>query len=145
MDAAVLDAAAARLASAARVFVLTGAGLGVASGLPTFRGIGGYWNDRRVEELASPGGFARDPQATWRWYNERIAAYAGAEPNAGHRALVELTALVPQLTLATQNVDGLHARAGSRNVIELHGDLRTLTCTGCTIAEPLEVPFDLAR
>jgi len=144
MDAAVLDAAAARLAAAARVFVLTGAGLGVASGLPTFRGTGGLWNDRRVEELASLDGFRRDPQASWAWYNVRIAAYAGAEPNPGHAALVALADLVPQLTIATQNVDGLQARAGSRDVIELHGNLRTLTCTGCAAADPLRGPFDLA-
>jgi NAD-dependent deacetylase len=144
MDAAVLDAAAARLALAARVFVLTGAGLGVASGLPTFRGAGGLWNDRRVEQLASLDGFRRDPHTSWAWYNMRLAAYADAQPNAGHVALAELAALVPHLTLATQNVDGLHLRAGSRDVIELHGNLRTLTCTGCAAADPLHGPFDLA-
>lgn len=144
MDEATLDAAAERLAAAAHVFVLTGAGLGVASGLPTFRGIGGFWNDRRVEELASPDGFRRDPRASWSWYNMRIAAYADAQPNPGHIALVELAKLVPHLTLATQNVDGLHGRAGSRDVIELHGNLRTLTCTGCAAADPLAAPFDLA-
>jgi len=143
MDAAVLDAAA-RLAAAARVFVLTGAGLGVASGLPTFRGTGGLWNDRRVEELASLDGFLRDPQASWAWYNMRIAAYTGAQPNPGHSALVALADLVPHLTIATQNVDGLQARAGSRDVIELHGNLRTLTCTDCAAADPLPGPFDLA-
>ena len=136
-----MEAAADRLARAARVFVLTGAGLGVASGLPTFRGIGGLWNDRRVEELASIDGFRRDPLVSWEWYNMRIAAYAKAQPNAGHVALAEL---VPHLTLATQNVDGLHVRAGSHDAIELHGNLRTLTCTGCSAAEPLAGPFDLA-
>jgi NAD-dependent deacetylase len=144
VDEACLNVAAERLAAAARVFVLSGAGLGVASGLPTFRGVGGLWNNRHVEELASPDGFRRDPQASWAWYNTRIAAYANARPNAGHAALVELARLVPHFTLATQNVDGLHARAGSRDVIELHGNLRTLTCTGCNAAEPLAEPFDLA-
>lgn len=145
MDEAHLDAAAERLAAAARVFVLTGAGLGVASGLPTFRGIGGLWNDRRVEELASLDRFRRDPLASWAWYNMRIAAYADAQPNAGHTAIVALADLLRHLTLATQNVDGLHARAGSRDLIELHGNLRTLTCTGCAAAEPLLEPFDLAQ
>ncbi len=144
MDEASLTIAAERLAGAARVFVLTGAGLGVASGLPTFRGIGGLWNDRRVEELASLDGFRRDPDASWSWYNLRLAAYANAQPNPGHSALVELARLVPHFTLATQNVDGLHARAGSHDAIELHGNLRTLTCTGCRTAEPLAEPFDLA-
>lgn len=145
MQPDVVDAIVARLARARRVFVLTGAGLGVASRLPTFRGIGGMWNDRRVEELASLDGFRRDPQTSWTWYNQRLAAHAAAEPNAGHRALVALERLVPLLTLATQNVDGLQLRAGSSSVLELHGSLRTLTCTGCDAAEPLTAPFDLER
>ena len=145
MDAGVLREIVDRLSRAQHVFVLTGAGLGVASGLPTFRGTGGYWNDRRVESLASLDGFEDDPQATWAWYNARIAAYRDAEPNAGHRALVALEARFPDFTLATQNVDGLHLRAGSRNVVELHGDLRTLICTGCAYREGLRGPFDLQR
>jgi NAD-dependent deacetylase len=145
MDDAALDTIVARLAQAQRVFVLTGAGLGVASGLPTFRGNGGLWNDRRVEELASLDGFVRDPHTTWAWYNQRIAAHLAARPNAGHHALVALAELVPNVTLATQNVDGLHVRAGSRDAIELHGNLRTLSCTGCAAADPLEAPFDLAE
>jgi NAD-dependent deacetylase len=144
VNEAAVHTIAERLARAERVFVLSGAGLGVASGLPTFRGIGGLWNDRRVEDLASLAGFTRDPQTTWAWYNERIAAHLAARPNAGHEALAALAELVPQLTLATQNVDGLQLRAGSTGVIELHGNLRTLTCTGCEAADPLAGPFDPA-
>lgn len=107
------------------------------SGLPTFRGVDGYWRNHRVEDLASPQGFARDPLTVWRWYNERIRAYGGARPNAGHYALAEMEKLVPQMTIATQNVDSLHTRAGSKNVLELHGHLREARCTGCSATVPL--------
>src|SRR3954471_21775735 len=126
-----IGAIAERLARAQRVFVLTGAGLGVASGLGTFRGPDGYWRNHSFEELASLEGFLRNPELVWSWYNERIAAYLAAEPNAGHRALAELEVRVPHFTLATQNVDGLHARAGSKNILELHGSIFQLKCTRC--------------
>ena len=147
----ILAAVAERLAVAKRVFVLTGAGLGVASGLGTFRGPDGYWRNRTFEELASLEGFHADPALVWTWYNERIAAYLAASPNAGHYALADLQGLVPQVTVATQNVDGLHARAGSRNILELHGSIFDLKCTGHCVSretmpfERLSGPFDLAR
>ncbi len=119
------------IAHAGALFVLTGAGMSAESGLPTFRGVNGYWGRYRVEDLASPQGFNRDPPTVWRWYNERIMAYRNAEPNPGHRALADLEDLVPDLTIATQNVDSLHARAGSKRVLELHGHLREARCTGC--------------
>ncbi|MFY9780576.1 MAG: NAD-dependent deacylase [Candidatus Baltobacteraceae bacterium] len=120
-----------RLARARSVCVLTGSGISSESGLPTFRGVNGLWRNRRVEELASPQGFARDPRLVWTWYNERRAAHEAALPNAGHRALVALEAKVPDFTLATQNVDSLHRRAGSKNVLELHGHLREARCSRC--------------
>lgn len=126
-----------RLRAARSVFVLTGAGMSAESGLPTFRGVDGYWRNHRVEKLASPQGFARDPLTVWRWYNERVRAYAAAQPNAGHYALAQLERLVPDMTIATQNVDSLHARAGSKNVLELHGHLREARCTSCSAAAPL--------
>jgi NAD-dependent deacetylase len=147
----ILSAIAERLAVAKRVFVLTGAGLGVASGLGTFRGPDGYWRNRSFEQLASLDGFHADPALVWTWYNERIAAYLAAAPNAGHRALADLQGLVPQVTVATQNVDGLHARAGSNRVLELHGSIFDVKCTGCFVSretmafERLSGPFDLAR
>jgi NAD-dependent deacetylase len=119
------------LRNATSVFVLTGSGISAESGLPTFRGVGGLWRTHRVEELASPQAFARDPVLVWSWYNERKAAHQGAKPNAGHYALARLEQIVADLTLATQNVDSLHLRAGSRNVLELHGDLREAYCTHC--------------
>jgi NAD-dependent deacetylase len=148
--AEILVTVAERLNRAQRVFVLTGAGLGVASGLGTFRGRDGYWRNRSFEQLASLEGFLADPVLVWSWYNERIAAYIHAAPNAGHRALAELQELVPQVVIATQNVDGLHARAGSRNVLEIHGSIFELKCTGRCVSrgtppERLDRPFDLAR
>ena len=146
----ILAEVAERLAVAKRVFVLTGAGLGVASGLGTFRGPDGYWRNRSFEQLASLNGFHADPALVWTWYNERIAAYLAAAPNAGHRALAELQGLVASVVVATQNVDGLHARAGSRNVLELHGSIFDVKCTGgCvprgTSFERLSEPLDLER
>jgi NAD-dependent deacetylase len=133
------------LRSARSVFVLTGAGMSAESGLPTFRGPDGYWDKYRVEELASPQGFERDPPTVWRWYNERILAYCAAQPNAGHYALAQLESLVPEMTIATQNVDSLHARAGSKNVLELHGHLREARCTGCEATLSLDRGLDAAR
>ncbi len=130
-----------RLRAARSVFVLTGSGISAESGLPTFRGVDGLWRTLRVEELASPEGFARDPQLVWTWYNERRAAHARAEPNAGHRALAALEAASADFTLATQNVDSLHLRAGSRNVLELHGNLREARCDRCGARRPLEGDF----
>lgn len=126
-----------RLKQAKSVFVLTGAGMSAESGLPTFRGTGGLWQTHRVEELASPEGFARDPELVWTWYNERRAAHAGARPNAGHRALAALERGCSDFTLATQNVDSLHLRAGSRDVVELHGNLREARCDRCGARESL--------
>jgi NAD-dependent deacetylase len=146
----ILATIAGRLAAAQRVFVLTGAGLGVASGLGTFRGPDGYWRNHSFEQLASLDGFRADPALVWTWYNERIAAYLAASPNAGHMALEELQGLVPQLVIATQNVDGLHARAGSRNILEIHGSIFDVKCTGNCVSretpfERLDGPFDLAH
>jgi NAD-dependent deacetylase len=141
----VSSAAAEALRRARSVFVLCGAGMGVASGLKTFRSDGGYWRDKPVAALASLAGFEADPLFVWAWYNERFAAYAAAEPNAGHRALAELEGRAPRFFLATQNVDGLQTRAGSRSVVELHGDLQSVRCTGCAYREALTAPFDVGR
>jgi NAD-dependent deacetylase len=139
-----LEEAGRRLREAESVFVLTGSGISAESGLPTFRGPGGWWREYRVEELASPQGFARDPRLVWTWYNERLRMYANARPNAAHYGLAELERRRPDFTLATQNVDSLHLRAGSRNVLELHGDLREARCTGCDERRAIEGEFDLA-
>ncbi|HVA28626.1 MAG TPA: NAD-dependent deacylase [Candidatus Baltobacteraceae bacterium] len=129
---------ARRLSSARSVLILTGSGISAESGLPTFRGVGGMWRTHRVEQLASPEGFARDPRLVWTWYNERNVAHRRAQPNAGHYALAQLETRYRDFTLATQNVDSLHVRAGSQRLLELHGNLRVARCTGCEHREPLD-------
>src|ERR1041385_5422575 len=119
------------LREARSVAVLTGAGVSAESGIPTFRSNGGFWQTHRVEDLATPQAFARDPKFVWTWYEERRRAIAAARPNAGHHALVKLEKTKPIFTLITQNVDGLHDLAGSRNVIKLHGDIWTVRCLKC--------------
>jgi NAD-dependent deacetylase len=112
--------------------VLTGAGVSAESGVPTFRGMGGLWERHRFEDLASPEGFARDPALVWRFYSERRRHAAACLPNPGHVALAAIEArLGDRFLLATQNVDGLHPRAGSRRMSELHGGLFRSRCSGC--------------
>jgi NAD-dependent deacetylase len=111
--------------------VLTGAGISAESGVPTFRGADGLWNNFKAEELATPEAFARDPKLVWEWYNWRRERIAPALPNAAHRALVQLEIRTRNYTLITQNVDGLHERAGSGRMLKLHGDIWRLRCTGC--------------
>ncbi len=116
---------------AQRVTVLTGAGISADSGIPTFRDPQhGLWSRFRPEDLANADAFRRDPQLVWGWYEWRRDAVRAAGPNPAHDALVTLEARVPDFTLITQNVDGLHARAGSRNVIELHGNIMRSKCFG---------------
>ncbi|MFB3829262.1 MAG: NAD-dependent deacetylase [Bryobacteraceae bacterium] len=119
------------LARADSVAALTGAGISAESGVPTFRGAGGLWNQYRAEDLATPEAFARDPALVWRWYDWRRGLIARARPNAGHAALARLEAEKARFTLVTQNVDGLHDLAGSRKVLKLHGDIWRLRCTAC--------------
>ncbi|MGC8762529.1 MAG: SIR2 family NAD-dependent protein deacylase [Acidobacteriota bacterium] len=113
--------------------VLTGAGISAESGIATFRGMGGLWEKVPIEEVATPWGFAKDPRRVWGFYEARRRQAAACSPNAGHRALARLEeALGPdRFTLATQNVDGLHALAGSRNLLEIHGSLWRVRCTRC--------------
>jgi NAD-dependent deacetylase len=118
-------------ARARRVAALTGAGISADSGVPVFRGPGGLWRRYRPEDLATPEAFARDPRLVWEWYDWRRARVADAKPNPGHYALATLEARLPGFTLITQNVDGLHDRAGSRRLLKLHGDLWSLRCTAC--------------
>src|SRR5947209_7640801 len=124
--------AAAALAKARRVAVLSGAGASAESGVPTFRASDGLWEGHRIEDVASPDGFRRDPKLVWNFYNGRRANVARVRPNLGHHVLAELEPRYPDgFTLVTQNVDGLHQAAGSRNVLEVHGSLRRTRCTEC--------------
>jgi len=117
-------AAAIRALRPRNVVVFTGAGVSAESGIPTFRGEGGLWRNFRAEELATPEAFARDPAMVWEWYEWRRGLVRAAEPNAAHRAVAALTDAV----VVTQNVDALHARAGSADVVELHGSLFRVRC-----------------
>ena len=131
-----LDRAAAALRAARSVAVLTGAGVSAESGVPTFRAADGLWEGHRVEEVATPFGFQRDPRLVWRFYNARRANVKTVVPNPGHVTLARLEERWGQaFTLVTQNVDGLHRTAGSRNLLELHGSLFRTRCTGCGVVE----------
>ena len=131
MDAAGIARAAARLSRARRVCVSTGAGMSVESGLETFRDENGLWSKFSVEELATPQAFRRDPEKVWAWYRERRRRLATVAPHEGHRVLAEWEQRIDDFTLVTQNIDGLHHRAGSRRVLELHGRLDVARCTYC--------------
>ena len=118
------------IASARSVAVLTGAGVSAESGVPTFRDAQtGLWAQFDPQKLATPDAFRRNPKLVWDWYAWRRTLVAKAEPNAGHRALAVLEGRVSDFVLITQNVDGLHRRAGSRNVVELHGNIGRVKCS----------------
>jgi NAD-dependent deacetylase len=132
-----------RLRRARHVAILTGAGVSAESGLPTFRdALTGLWANHRPEDLATPEAFERNPGMVWEWYRMRREGALRAEPNPAHHALARLEGLVPRVTLITQNVDGLHRRAGSRTVVELHGDITRVRCSleGVTAEEWDEPP-----
>jgi NAD-dependent deacetylase len=129
LDPLITEAAQA-LRKARHVCVLTGAGISAESGIPTFReALTGLWERFSPEELATPEAFERDPQFVWNWYEYRRELIRRVEPNPGHHALVGLSRCVPRFTLVTQNVDGLHQRAGSTGVLEYHGNILRDRCT----------------
>lgn len=131
-DDVALDRVARRLESAARVTVLTGAGVSAASGVPTFRGSEGLWKRFRPEELATPEAFAANPSLVWEWYDWRRQLLAKCAPNPTHHVLAAWARRWPGLTVVTQNVDGLHERAGLEGVVRLHGSIWEVQCwAGC--------------
>ncbi|HSP35574.1 MAG TPA: NAD-dependent deacylase [Thermoanaerobaculia bacterium] len=121
-----------------RVVAFTGAGVSADSGIPTFRGAAGLWKNFRAEDLATPEAFERDPQVVWEWYEWRRGIIRNAQPNAAHRAIASLDHSV----VVTQNVDGLHAAAGSHTVIELHGNIFRVRCTRERKTLPREEAFE---
>ncbi len=137
-----LRAAASDLARAKRVLVITGAGISADSGLPVYRGTGGLYDDDQtedgisIEEALSGAMLRQQPEVTWKHLLHIARACEGCEPNDGHRALAAMERHFPQFTVLTQNVDGLHHAAGSRNLIEIHGDLRELRCETCGYQTP---------
>jgi NAD-dependent deacetylase len=131
-----LDRLADRLRTAGSVTAMTGAGMSAESGVPTFRGADGLWRTYSASDLATPEAFARDPALVWEWYRWRQGIIGKAQPNAGHFALARLQARLPAFTLVTQNVDGLHTRAGSAQVVELHGNIWRVRCSAeCGLVE----------
>ncbi len=118
-----------RLSCAARMTILTGAGVSHESGVPTFRGEDGLWGKYRAEELATWRAFEADPELVWRWYDYRRQLIADVNPNPAHLAIARLESACDSVVLVTQNVDGLHARAGSTAPVELHGNIWRARCT----------------
>ena len=138
IPAAILE----RIVNATRAAALTGAGVSAESGVPTFRGENGLWRNRRPEELASMEGFMDDPRLVWDWYDWRRTTIASLMPNDGHYALVEMETVYENFTLLTQNVDGFHTLAGSRDPVEMHGNIWYVKCLKeGTIMENREAPL----
>ncbi len=130
------------LTEAQRVAVLTGAGVSAESGVPTFRGKEGLWRKYSPQELATPQAFARDPKLVWEWYDWRRGLIAPLEPNPAHRFIARLEKEVPHFLLITQNIDGLHQKAGSQKLVELHGNIWKVRCTReGTVTEDRRVPL----
>ena len=123
-----IEIAAGKLASSRRTIVLTGAGISKESGIPTFREADGIWQNYKPEELATREAFMANPSRVWRWYRERALSVREKQPNPAHYALVELEALLPHFLLITQNIDNLHRRAGSKEIVELHGNIERFKC-----------------
>ncbi len=136
VSTAALDEVAARLRASRRTTVLTGAGISAASGVPTFRGKGGLWGAYRAEDLATPEAFSRDPHLVWTWYDARRRQLLECPPNPGHDVLASWATRLPGFTLLTQNVDGLHERAGAIAAVRLHGLIWHVRCVrGCSGAQ----------
>ncbi len=136
-----IQQAANALRGARQVMVFAGAGLSAESGLPTFRDQRGLWEGHNVEDVATPAGFQRDPVLVWKFYAQQQERQDQVEPNPGHYALAEMESIFPRFLLVTQNVDNLSARAGSSEIIKIHGDLSELWCTACqrqwTVRKPV--------
>jgi len=133
-----------RLDRSQSLTILTGAGVSADSGVPTFRGNDGLWKSLRAEELATPDAFERDPELVWEWYNMRREKLATISPNPAHYAIADMEKKVKDFTLITQNVDGLHEKSGSINILELHGNIWKVRCTECdSVTDNYEVPIEI--
>jgi NAD-dependent deacetylase len=133
-----VDALAALLRERQPCVALTGAGMSTESGIPDFRSASGIWAEVDPFEVASIQAFRRDPERVWAFYRERIQSLLDARPNAGHQALAELERRGLVQAVVTQNIDTLHTRAGSREVVEVHGSIRSAVCLGCFWTEGVE-------
>ncbi|MFW9944953.1 MAG: NAD-dependent deacetylase [Candidatus Sifarchaeia archaeon] len=142
MDSNPISHAAEIISDARHLVALTGAGISKESNIPTFRGEDGLWRKYNAMELATPSAFAKNPELVWEWYSWRQGLIAASEPNPAHVTLANWEERGILKTLITQNVDGLHRRAGSKTVLEVHGDLWALKCSSCTNRGRLDGPAD---
>lgn len=122
---------------------MTGAGISAESGIPTFQSGEAKWKCYKVKHLLDQRAFQLEPETVWEWYNHRRKQIKDTEPNSAHKALVELESLVPEFTIITQNTDGLHSKAGSKNVIEIHGNIWQVKCTKCSQVSAGKSHYDL--
>ncbi|MCK4336321.1 MAG: NAD-dependent deacylase [Candidatus Aminicenantes bacterium] len=142
-DDLLLDPLIDILVNAKNIAVLTGAGISAESGIPTFRGEEGLWKQYRAEDLATPGAFENDPSLVWEWYDWRRGIIGSKDPNPGHSVLASWEKDFPLFHIITQNIDGLHQKAGSKNVLELHGNIWKLRCTEKgTLFDDQHVPLE---
>ncbi len=124
------------------IVILTGAGISAESGIDTFRDAGGLWEQHQVEDVATPEGFARDPDLVLGFYDMRREALSQVEPNAAHQALARLDAeWSDELLIVTQNVDDLHERGGAKRVLHMHGELKSALCLSCEMRSPWDAPM----
>ena len=138
-----LNEARELIESSSNVVFLTGAGMSAESGVPTFRGKDGLWKKFKAEELATPEAFQSDPKTVWEWYDSRRAKLRTVRPNAGHYSIAKF-GLRKDVNIVTQNVDGLHKKAGSKDIHELHGNIWTVKCTRCSKkSENYDVPIKI--
>lgn len=139
---ALIHKAARVLQNARYPLFLSGAGISAESGIPTFRGPDGLWKNYRAEDLATPEAFKRDPALVWEWYNWRKGIISAKKPNAAHEAIRQIAEKLPQLMCATQNVDGFHALAGLKNVLEMHGNIFRARCMACSAIQEMRGDVD---
>lgn len=130
-----------QIKAAKSIAILTGAGVSAESGVATFRGQDGLWENYSLEDVATPEGFRRNPELVWSFYNQRIRQRLSVKPNPGHHALSQLQKLVPQVTLITQNIDGLHQEAHCTDILEMHGNLMRVRCVRCRSKSDIDEPF----
>jgi NAD-dependent deacetylase len=135
------DSLARQIKDAQKIVFVTGAGISQESGIPTFRGKEGLWRKYDPMQLATIDAFYENPQLVWEWYEERRKNILAAKPNAGHYAIAEL-AKYKDVIVLTQNIDGLHQRSGSRNVLELHGSIIRIKCTVCDFKDNITTDFE---
>ena len=135
------DSLARQIKDAKKIVFVTGAGISQESGIPTFRGKDGLWRKYDPMQLATIDAFYEDPKLVWEWYEDRRKVILAANPNAGHFAIADL-AKHKQVIVLTQNIDGLHQRAGSKKVLELHGSIIRIKCTVCDFKDNITTPFD---